>query len=100
MSLRPFPRSLAFLAILIVAIHGACVVFSPHAFFSILTINALQCGLAVLAAALCIRTAHRELGFSESFWSLIGFGIGMWGAANLGWAYYELFLHMEPPPAA
>ena len=100
MRLRPFPRSLALLAILTVAVHGGCVVLSPYSTISIFLVNVLQSGIGLLAAALCIRAAQREDGFSQSFWSLVGFGVGMWGVANLGWAYYELILHAEPPPGS
>src|SRR5260370_9133865 len=30
-------------------------------------------------------------------WLIFGTGIAMWGAANLGWVYYEGVLHSEPP---
>jgi len=100
LSLRPFPRSLAFLAILAVAIHGLCVVYLPHSYWGILIVNSLQSGIGLLAAALCIRAARREAGFSQSFWSLVAFGVGVWAVANIGWAYYELFLHSEPPPGS
>ena len=100
MSLRPLPRSLAFLAIMTVAAHGLCVVFSPNSSASILVINFIQTGVALLAAALCIRASRRETGFSQSFWTLVASGLGMWAVANLGWAYYELFLHSDPPPAS
>ena len=100
MSLRPFPRALAYLAILTVAVHGLCVVYLPFSFWGILLVNFLQSGIALFAATLCIRAARREAGFSQSFWTLVGFGVGMWGVVNIGWAYYELFLHSEPPPGS
>ncbi|HTZ33804.1 MAG TPA: PAS domain-containing protein, partial [Methylomirabilota bacterium] len=100
MSFRPPPRSLALLAILTVVVHTVSVVFFSHSLVGIVAVNVLQSGMAMLAAALCIRAARREAGFSQSFWSLVGFGIGMWGVANLGWAYYEVFLHSEPPPGS
>jgi PAS domain S-box-containing protein len=98
--LRHLPRSLAYLAILAVAVHGFCVVYLRSSFGGILIVNCLQSGIGFLAAALCIRASRREPGFSQSFWTLIGFAVGMWAVANMGWAYYELFLHTEPPPGS
>jgi PAS domain S-box-containing protein len=40
----------------------------------------------------------RGRGLSRPFWRLIGLGLATWGVANLGWMYYENYLHTQPPP--
>src|SRR5258708_32806338 len=40
---------------------------------------------------------RRGRGVSRPFWLLFTSGIAMWGIANLGWTYYEVVLHGEPP---
>ncbi len=62
--------------------------------------NFLQIFSSFLAAALCFRAAKRFPGFSRSFWTLAGVGMFMWGVADIGWTYYEVFLHSEPPPGS
>ncbi len=97
MSLKPFPRSLAFVALLVVAAHVCSVVWlgtSPAGSF---VGNSLQIFSALLAAAMCFRAARRAPGFSQSFWTLVGFGTAIWAAADLGWTYYEVVLRIEPP---
>jgi PAS domain S-box-containing protein len=99
-NVRRFPRFLLPLAILTVAGHGLAVVFYAKSPLGVLIANLLQISLSLFAATMCFRAARREPGFSQAFWTLVGFGIGMWGFANLGWAYYELFRHCEPPPGS
>jgi PAS domain S-box-containing protein len=41
--------------------------------------------------------SRRARGLSRPFWLIVGTGIAMWGLANLGWMYYEVVLHNEPP---
>src|SRR5882757_1802308 len=52
------------------------------------------CGFAVVMAFGAYR---RGKGMSRPFWLIVGAGIAMWGTANLGWMYYEVVLHSEPP---
>jgi PAS domain S-box-containing protein len=52
------------------------------------------CGFAVVMAFGAYR---RGRGLSRPFWLIVGTGIAMWGIANLGWMYYEVALHSEPP---
>ena len=63
-----------------------------------LIVNLLQIFAGLLAAAMCLRASRKATGFGQSFWMLVGVGMGMWGLANSGWAYYEVFLGKEPPP--
>jgi len=55
------------------------------------------CGFAVVMAFGAYR---RGQGMSRPFWLIVGAGIAMWGIANLGWMYYEVVLHSEPPSAS
>jgi PAS domain S-box-containing protein len=97
LSLRRLPRFLWLLALAIVVCHVLTVVFiGPTALGSLLG-NTLQILSSFLAAAMCLRAARKLTGFSQSFWTLVAFGMGLWGVADLGWTYYEVFLHAEPP---
>ena len=97
MSLNPFPRSLALVALLIVASHVGSIVFLGTSSSGALVGNALQILSSFVAAAMCFRAARRSSGFNQSFWTLIGFGMAIWGVADLGWSYYEVILRTEPP---
>jgi PAS domain S-box-containing protein len=97
---RPFPRSLLLLALTVVICHVVTVVFSGASAFGSLLGNGLQILSSLVAAMMCFRAARKLTGFSHSFWTLVGFGMCMWGVADLGWTYYELFLHAEPPPGS
>ncbi|HLW44445.1 MAG TPA: hypothetical protein VKS00_08140, partial [Candidatus Acidoferrales bacterium] len=57
----------------------------------------LACGFA---AVMAFGASRRGRGLTRPFWLLVGAGISMWGLANLGWMYYELVLHSEPPQAS
>jgi hypothetical protein len=98
--LRPFPRSLWLLALAVVACHVLTVVFFGATAFGSLLGNALQIFSSLVAAMMCFRAARKLSGFSHSFWTLVAFGMCMWGVADLGWSYYEVFLHLEPPPGS
>jgi len=63
---------------------------------SLLT-NLLQIVCCGLAAALCVKASQRGRGLSRPFWILVGCSIAMWGVANLGWMYYENWLHAPVP---
>ncbi len=54
----------------------------------------LACGFATLMA---FGASRRGRGLSRTFWLIFGASIAMWGVANLGWMYYEVVLHSEPP---
>ena len=63
---------------------------------SLLT-NCLQIVCCGLAAAMCFAAARRGRGLSRPFWILVGCSIATWGVANLGWMYYENWLHATVP---
>src|ERR1700731_320238 len=90
-------RKLFVLALFIVTLHIAAVLTLGTSLAGSLVGNLLQivsCGLAVAAA---FAASRRAAGLSRRFWWLVGYGLAIWGAANLGWMYYEIVLRMEPP---
>jgi PAS domain S-box-containing protein len=96
-STKRTPWPLAFLALFIVAAHACSIVFLGTSPLGSFVGNALQVFSSFLAAAYCFRAARKTPGFSQSFWTLVGFGMAVWGVADLGWTYYEVFQHREPP---
>src|SRR5260370_11579173 len=63
---------------------------------SLLT-NSLQIVCCGFAAAMCFGASKRGRGMSRPFWALVGCSIAAWGVANLGWMYYENWLHASVP---
>ena len=59
--------------------------------------NGLQIFACGLAAVMAFGASRRGRGLSRTFWLIFGASIAMWGVANLGWMYYEVVLHSEPP---
>jgi PAS domain S-box-containing protein len=59
--------------------------------------NSLQIFACAFGAAMAFGAYRRGRGLSRPFWLLIGCGMAMWGVADLGWLYYEVVLHSEPP---
>jgi two-component system cell cycle sensor histidine kinase/response regulator CckA len=100
LTFRPFPRSLAVAALFVIILHVVTVVFLGTSSIGSLIGNALQVFASFLAAAMCFRAARRAGGFGRSFWTLVACGMGIWGLADFGWTYYEIFLHREPPPGS
>jgi PAS domain S-box-containing protein len=96
LSLKPFPRSLAFVALAVLACHACSIFFLGTSPLGSLVGNALQIFCGFLAAAMCFRAAQKAPGFPRAFWSLIAFGIAAWAAADVGWTYYEVILRTEP----
>jgi PAS domain S-box-containing protein len=91
------PRKLLILALVVIGLH-ICVILglgtSPAGSF--LT-NALQVSASGLAVAMCFGARRRGSGMSRPFWLLVGCSIATWGLANLGWMYYENWLHAPVP---
>jgi two-component system cell cycle sensor histidine kinase/response regulator CckA len=91
------PRKPLILAAVIVALHLCeAATLGTSASGSLLAnlLEILACGFAVVMAFGAYR---RGRGMTRPFWLLVGAGIAMWGVANLGWTYYEVVLHSEPP---
>jgi two-component system cell cycle sensor histidine kinase/response regulator CckA len=87
-------------ALSVIVLHVLSVVFLGISPLGSLLGNALQIFSSFLAAAMCFQAARRTVGFGRSFWTLVGIGMAAWGLADFGWTYYEIFLHMEPPPGS
>ncbi len=88
------------LAAVIVVLHlfvAATVGTTPTGSLLANLLEIFACGFAVVMAFGAYR---RGLGMSRPFWLIVGTGIAMWGIANLGWMYYEVVLHSEPPSAS
>jgi PAS domain S-box-containing protein len=95
--MKEFPRSLAVVALAVASCHVLTVVYLGTSPAGSLAGNSLQIFCSFLAATMCFRAARKSPAFSQSFWTLVGFGMGMWGVADLGWTYYETILRIEPP---
>ncbi len=91
------PRKILILASLIVGLHIVEAVTLGRSTPGSLFGNFLQTSASVLAAATCLSAAQRGSRFAKSFWFVVGLGVSVWGVANLGWTYYEVILHQEPP---
>ena len=59
--------------------------------------NSLQIFSSGLAAAACFSASRRGWGLSRPFWLLAGCGMATWGLADIGWMYYENWLHLVVP---
>src|ERR1700751_5084614 len=59
--------------------------------------NFLQIACCGLAATMCFAASRRGRGLSRPFWVLVGCSIATWGLANVGWMYYENWLHAPVP---
>ena len=92
MSLKPFPRSLAFVALLVVAAHVCSVVWlgtSPAGSF----VGKFPPDfLGPLSSCDVFSRCPESAGLQPVFWTLVGFGTAIWAAADLGWTYYEVVL--------
>ncbi|HVO56157.1 MAG TPA: PAS domain S-box protein [Dongiaceae bacterium] len=91
------PRKLSILAAAIVVLHIVGVLVLGRSVAGSLFGNTLQNLSAFAAMFVCWSAMRRASGFARSFWGLVGAGVGVWGVANLGWTYYEVVLHREPP---
>src|SRR6266853_6369669 len=91
------PRKPLILAVVIVALHfceSATLGTSTAGSFLANLLEIFACGFAAFMA---FGASRRGRGLSRPFWQIVGAGIAMWGVANLGWMYYEVVLHSEPP---
>jgi PAS domain S-box-containing protein len=91
------PRKCLIVALVVVTLHVCIALTLRTSTLGSFLANMLQnfaCGFAVVMAFAAYRRGH---GLSRPFWLLFAAGIAMWGIANLGWTYYEVLLHSEPP---
>jgi PAS domain S-box-containing protein len=91
------PRKLTIFALVVILLHVASTFVLGTSPAGSLIGNLLQtfaCTFAVLAT---FYASRRGSGLTRPFWLLVSCGLAAWGIANLGWMYYELALHQEPP---
>jgi two-component system cell cycle sensor histidine kinase/response regulator CckA len=100
LAIRPIPRALAIISVVILALHVVSILAFGTNRFGPLIGNLLQVSASFLAAFLSYQAAKKIPGFSRSFWTLVAFSMVIWGIANLGWTYFEVVLHIEPPPGS
>src|SRR5437899_12565079 len=85
------------LAAIIVALHLCEAATLGTTTTGSLLANFLEIFACGFAAAMAFGAFRRGRGLSRPFWLIFGTGMAMWGAANLGWMYYEVVLHTERP---
>ncbi|HYL82610.1 MAG TPA: PAS domain S-box protein [Candidatus Angelobacter sp.] len=91
------PRKPLILAAIIVALHlcqAATLGTTPAGSLAANCLEIFACGFA---AVMAFGASRRARGMGRPFWLMVGTGLAMWGVANLGWMYYEVVLHSEPP---
>jgi len=91
------PRKSLILAAVIVALHLCEAATLGTTTAGSLLANLLEIFACGFAAVMIFGASRRGRGLSRPFWLMIGAGVAMWGLANLGWMYYEVVLHTEPP---
>ncbi|HEV1993179.1 MAG TPA: PAS domain S-box protein, partial [Candidatus Acidoferrum sp.] len=91
------PRKPLILAAVIVALHLCEAATLGTTAAGSLLANLLEIFACGFAAVMAFGASRRGRGLSRPFWLIFGAGIAMWGVANLGWMYYEVVLHTEPP---
>src|SRR5260370_814649 len=94
------PRKPLILALVIVALHLCETATLGATATGSLLANLLEIFACGFAAVMAFTAYRRGRGLSRPFWLIVGAGIAMWGVANLGWMYYEVVLHSEPPSAS
>ena len=91
------PRKPLILAAVVVSLHFLEAATLGTSTTGSLLANLLEIFACGFAAVMAFVASRRGRGLSRPFWRLVGMGIAMWGIANLGWMYYEVVLHSEPP---
>src|SRR6202035_5870450 len=91
-------RKVPILALFVVGLQACEVLILGTSRAGSLVANALQMIACVLGTAMALRASQRGRGLSRPFWLMISAGLATWGVANLGWMYYENWLHQEVPP--
>jgi len=94
------PRKPLILAAIVVALHLLETATLGTSTTGSLVANLLEVFACGFAAVMVFGASRRGHGLSRPFWLLVGMGVSMWGFANLGWMYYEVVLHSEPPQAS
>jgi PAS domain S-box-containing protein len=90
-------RKLLALSLVILALHVAGVLTLGMTPTGSLLGNLLEIAACAMAVTAMFAASRRASGLSRRFWLLVGCGLAVWGVANIGWMYYEIALHTEPP---
>ena len=91
------PRKILALACVVVGLHIIEALTLGTSTLGSFLANWLQILACGLAAFMAFGASRRGQGLSRPFWLIFGASIAMWGLANVGWMYYEVALHSEPP---
>jgi PAS domain S-box-containing protein len=89
-------RRLIILASAVLGLHVCGILFLGTSHAGSILGNALQVFSSGFAAVMCFQASRRGRGLSRPFWLLAAYAMGCWALANLGWSYYENWLHVEP----
>jgi two-component system cell cycle sensor histidine kinase/response regulator CckA len=85
------------LALFVIGLHvGEVLIFGTSATGSLIA-NSLQLVACAIGTAMAFGASRRGRGVSRPFWRLIALAMATWGLANLGWMYYENWLHIVVP---
>ena len=90
-------RKLPLLALFIIGLHACEVLTLGTSPAGSLIANSLQMIACGIGTAMTFAASRRGRGLSRPFWLLISAGLATWGVANLGWMYYENWLHVAAP---
>jgi PAS domain S-box-containing protein len=91
------PRKLYALACVVVGLHIVGILALGTSTAGAVLANSLQVFSSGIATAACFGASRRGRGLSRPFWLLAGCGMATWGVANVGWMYYEDWLHLAVP---
>ena len=90
-------RKLLILALFVVGLHICEVLILGTSPAGALVTNSLQMIACAIGTGAAFAASRRGRGLSRPFWLLISAGLATWGVANLGWMYYENWLHAPVP---
>jgi PAS domain S-box-containing protein len=90
-------RKLPLIAVSVIGLQIVEILFLGTSPAGSLLANMLQLVACAIAIAMAFGASLRGRGLARPFWRLIGLGLAMWGVANLGWMYYENWLHAPVP---
>jgi PAS domain S-box-containing protein len=90
-------RKLPILALFVIGLHACEVLIFGTSATGSLIANSLQLIACGIGTATTLAASRRGRGLSRPFWLLISAGLVTWGIANLGWMYYENWLHVAVP---
>jgi len=90
-------RQLPIVAVFVIGLQICEILFLGTSSAGSLLTNLLQLVACAIGSAMAFGASLRGRGLTRPFWRLIGLGLAMWGVANLGWMYYENWLHAPVP---